>query len=280
MKRVIFAFIAGVLTAVVVLSLFKGGPDISDRKVELSDLGDSLSFAVSMMIGEDIPLKMQDVGIDSAGIDDFLRGLCDAFPIDDTPKARAYANGVLVASSAIEMIGLADDAIYPDDTINKVDRRLFLEGLKAAAVRSSKTMSLDVAKDFYNQHVFRMKSDEFISSNKERPGVVVLSSGVQYKIEAEGSGKVAAYHDVVKCVYKGTYPNGAIFDSSRGFAVDKRVSDMVPGLSQVVMALPAGTKCKVYVPWELGYGARGTRNVAPYSALVYDLEIVEVLSGN
>ncbi len=278
MKRTICAFVAGVLATLAANSLF-GGSDISDKKVELKSMGDSLSFAVSMMIGEDIPLKMQDVGIDSANIDDFVRGLCDAFPLDETPESRAYANGVLVASSAMEMIGLADDAIYPGDTVNKVDRKLFLEGLKAATYRSSKTINIDVAKDYYNQHVFRLKSDEFIRSNKERPGVVVLPSGVQYKIEVAGTGAKATYNDVVKCIYKGTYPNGSLFDSSRGFAVEKRVSEMVPGLAEAVMALPSGTKCKVYIPWELGYGARGTRNVAPYSALVYDLEIVDTVPG-
>lgn len=279
MKRVICAFLAGA-AAVIAVNFFMGGKSgISDNKVELKSMGDSLSFAVSMMIGEDIPLKMHDVGIDSANIDDFVRGLCDAFPADDTPESRAYANGVLVASSAMEMMQIADKAIYPDDTINKVDRKLFLEGLKAATYRSGKTMTLDDAKDYYNQHVFRAKSEEFIRKNIGRPGVNSLPSGVQYKIEVAGTGETAGYNDVVRCVYKGTYPNGAVFDSSRGFAVEKRVSEMAPGLAEAVMSLPSGTKCKVYIPWEQGYGAEGTRHVAPYSALVYDLEIVEIVPG-
>ena len=279
MKRTVFAVIVGVVAYFVTALVFNGAPDTSDKEIELKSMGDSLSFAVSMMIGEDIPLKMEDVGIGAANVDDFIRGLCDAFPVDDTPEAKAYATGVLVASSALEMIEVADGAIYPEDTVNKVDRKLFLEGLKAATYRSGKTMSLNVARDYYNQHVFRAKSDEFIKKNKERPGVAVLPSGVQYKIEVAGNGRAATYSDAIKCVYKGTYPNGSAFDSSRGFAVEKRVNEMVPGLAEAVMNLPSGTKCKVYIPWELGYGANGSRNVAPYSALVYDLEIVEVIAG-
>lgn len=278
MKRLFFIALP-LLCSIVAIFQSCDMRDISDRKVELMDRSDSLSFAVSMIVGENMPHKMSDVGIDSTTIDDFVRGMCDAFPFDDTPEARAYAYGVLAASSAMEMIGMADEALYPGDTINKVDRRLFLEGLKAMAYGSGKTMTFRVARDYYNSHVFRARSDEFIRKNKERPGVVVLPGGVQYKIETEGTGVTAGYGDIVTFIYKGAYPNGSVFDTSRGLPVEKRVIELVPGLADAVMALPSGTKCKVYVPWERGYGAEGTRKVAPYSALVYDLEIVSVSSG-
>ena len=279
MKKILVGAAIGVASTLAVSAVLHSGADTSDRKVELLNENDSLSFAVSMMIGENIPHKMEEVGIDSTTVDDFIRGMCDAFPHDETPETRAYANGVLVASSAMEMLGLADEAIYPEDTVNKVNRRLFLEGLKAAAYGSSRTMRLADARDYYNQHVFRVKSDEFIRNNKGRHGIVVLPSGVQYKIASEGKGKKATYADIIKCIYKGAYPNGSVFDSSRGFTVEKRVSELIPGLAEAVMVLPTGTKCKVYIPWELGYGADGAKGVAPYSALVYDLEIVDVYSG-
>ena len=49
----------------------------------------------------------------------------------------------------------------------------------------------------------------------------------------------------------------------------------INGLAEVLMTLPAGTQCMVYVPWNLAYGAQGTNKISPYSALVYDLEILE-----
>ena len=90
-----------------------------------------------------------------------------------------------------------------------------------------------------------------------------------------GSGAKAGNDDTVKCIYKGTYPNGAVFDSSRGEAVDLEVASLVPGLAEVVMTLPAGTQCMVYVPWNLAYGAKGSGKISPYSALVYDIEIID-----
>ena len=88
-----------------------------------------------------------------------------------------------------------------------------------------------------------------------------------------GDGAVAGFYDVVSCVYKGTYPNGAVFDSSHGEAVHLEVATLVPGFAEALMTLPVGTVCKLYIPWDLAYGAEGSKVVPPYSALVYDLEI-------
>lgn len=258
-------------------SLLSCGSGVSDKKVQLANAGDSISFAVSMLISKDMPLAMSELGIDASTLDAFVRGLCDAFPVDDTPEARAYAHGVVMAASAMDMLERADKAIYPGDTVNKVDRKMFLEGLKASAYGSGKTMTSEEAVDYYNRRVFRSVSEEFIRNNKGRKGVKVLPGGVQYKIETLGNGEKAKYTDVVKCIYKGTYPNGAVFDTSRGEAVELEVKTLVPGLSQALMHLPVGTVCKVYIPWEQGYGAKGTRSIAPYSALVYDLEIVGIV---
>ena len=275
MKR-IRIFLVPVMAAAFV-SLLSCGSGVTDKKVQLDNASDSISFAVSMLISQDMPVAMGELGIDASTLDAFVKGLCDAFPVDDTPEARAYAHGVVMAASAMDMLERADKAIYPGDTVNKVDRKMFLEGLKASAYGSGKTMTTDEAVDYYNRRVFRSVSEEFIRNNKGRKGVKVLPGGVQYKIETLGNGEKAKYTDVVKCIYKGTYPNGAVFDTSRGEVVELEVNALVPGLSQALMHLPAGTVCKVYIPWEQGYGAKGTRSVAPYSALVYDLEIVGVV---
>lgn len=249
---------------------------ISDRKVELKNASDSISFAVSMLISEDVPAAMKELGINDETLSAFLRGIRDAFPVDESPEAIAYSQGLLVAASAIDMLERADQAIYPGDTINKVDRKKFLEGLIATAYGSGKTMTTQSAKDYYNRRVFREVSDEFIEKNKARHGVITLPSGLQYKIEKMGSGAVARAYDKVKCIYKGTYPNGVVFDSSRDKVVELQVRTLIDGLVEAFTTFPAGTVCKLYIPWELAYGEKGTRSIPPYSALVYDLEIIGI----
>ena len=274
MKRLVRIIVLGVLLYVAWLA-FLCSCSSPSGEVRLRNVDDSLSYAVSMLVSEELPGMLAAEGIDSTTIDDFIRGVRAAFPLDDSPESSAYLNGVVVAVEAMDMLNRANKSIYPDGNDKKVDRKLFVEGIVAASKGDSEVMDMAFAIDFYNQHIFRARSEQFISENASRPGVVTLPSGVQYKVSVMGSGAKAGNDDTVKCIYKGTYPNGAVFDSSRGEAVDLEVASLVPGLAEVVMTLPAGTQCMVYVPWNLAYGAKGSGKISPYSALVYDSEIID-----
>lgn len=274
MKRLVRIIVLGVLLYVAWLA-FLCSCSSPSGEVRLRNVDDSLSYAVSMLVSEELPGMLAAEGIDSTTIDDFIRGVRAAFPLDDSPESRAYLNGVVVAVEAMDMLNRANKSIYPDGNDKKVDRKLFVEGIVAASKGDSEVMDMAFAIDFYNQHIFRARSEQFISENASRPGVITLPSGVQYKVSVMGSGAKAGNDDTVKCIYKGTYPNGAVFDSSRGDAVDLEVASLVPGLAEVVMTLPAGTQCMVYVPWNLAYGAKGSGKISPYSALVYDIEIID-----
>lgn len=277
MKRVVKIIVTGVLIYVVYYALtigFGGHKKGEGNNVVLNNEDDSLSYAVSMVIAGDMPAKMAENGVDSTTTEAFARGLQAAFPTDDTPESRAFYNGVLAAIEAYRMLEVADKAIYPDEKDKKVNRKLFLDALHATASGNTAVMSYDQAVDYYNRQIFRSRSEKFIAENKKRPGVITLPSGVQYKIEKEGKGETATHDGSAICIYKGTYPNGAVFASSRGEAVELEIKRQVPGLAEVLTTLPAGTRCKVYIPWNLGYGAKSNNGMSPYSALVYDLEIV------
>lgn len=266
------------LAAVAVWAFYPSkGSVASEEKIELKNFNDSISFAVAMLVSQDMSYAMQDYAIDSTTIDDFVQGIRDAFPVDDSPKAKAYVNGLLVAASAMEMLERADEAIYPGDTVNKVNREMFMNGLVATAYNNGRTMTTRQAIDYYNRIVFRSVSEKFMRDNRNRPGVMLQPTGLQYKIEKMGKGDIATYSSVVSCIYKTTYPNGALLFSSRGVPEELVVKEQVPGIIEALTTLPVGTKCKVYVPWELGYGSNAPERIAPYSALVYDLEIVDIV---
>ena len=245
--------------------------------VQLADARDSLSFAVSMMIASDMPRAIEELGITPATLDLFVKGLCDAFPADASPEAIAYAQGVVIGASAMEMLEEADRAVYQSDTTMKIDRHIFLEGLKAIAYGSNTTMTVEKAYDYYNKTIFRLPSEEFIARNRTRGGVETLPCGVQVKIEREGTGETAALGSTVSYIYKASFINGNLAVSSRGEAVEAIVGSLTPGLAGVFTSLPVGTKCKAYIPWQLAYGSRGNNNIPPYSALVYDIEIVKIV---
>ena len=245
--------------------------------MHLANEQDSMAYAVSMMVAGDMPLAMEEMGIAPETLDDFVKGLCDAFPADESPAAVAYAHGVVVGASAMEMLDEANKVISQGDSTRCVDARIFLEGLKSIAYGDMSTMSMGQASDYYYSHVFRQPSEEFMIKNSTRGGVETLPGGVQVKIESAGTGEVPEPMDKVGYIYKASFINGIVAESSRGEVVEETVGAMIPGLYDAFTRLPVGTKCKLYLPWQKAYGAMGSNRIPPYSALVYDIEIVKII---
>ena len=120
----------------------------------------------------------------------------------------------------------------------------------------------------------------FLEENKKRAGVVTLPSGLQYEIIKEGTGKKPQATDQVKCHYEGTLIDGTLFDSSvqRGEPTVFGVNQVIPGWVEALQLMPEGSKWKLYIPSELGYGARGAGEmIPPHSTLVFEVELLEVL---
>ena len=120
----------------------------------------------------------------------------------------------------------------------------------------------------------------FLEENKKGPGVVVLPSGLQYEIIKEGTGKKPKATDQVRCHYEGTLIDGTLFDSSiqRGEPAVFGVNQVIPGWVEALQLMPEGSKWKLYIPSELGYGARGAGEmIPPHSTLIFEVELLEVL---
>ncbi len=120
----------------------------------------------------------------------------------------------------------------------------------------------------------------FLSENAKRANVVTLPSGLQYEVITEGTGKKAKATDQVKCHYEGTLIDGTLFDSSvqRGQPAVFGVNQVIPGWVEALQLMPEGSKWKLYIPSNLGYGAQGAGEmIPPHSTLVFEVELIEVL---
>lgn len=120
----------------------------------------------------------------------------------------------------------------------------------------------------------------FLDSNKTQQGVVVLPSGLQYRIEKEGTGPKPAATDRVKVHYSGALINGKVFDSSieRGEPATFGVTEVIPGWTEILQLMPVGSKWKVFIPSDLGYGDAGAgADIQPGSTLVFDVELLEIV---
>ena len=279
-NKALLAIAAALIVYAVVGLLFmprEGGQNevqVSQNNVVAEDT--LLSYALGIIIAQDVPYAMDMLGIPESETGDFVKGMRDAFPVDDSPEAVAYARGLLMGASAMETLEEAEYGISQSDSTKKVNKNKFFEAVEDIATGNT-SMTIEQAWEYYNNVVYRTPSEAFIERNSTRSGIQVLPSGVQVKVEQQGEGEIPTMKNTVAYIYKGSYINGNMFESSRGEAVEAAVGSMMPGLAEVLTTYPVGTKCKVYLPWQRAYGEKGKKPVPPYSALVYDIEIVKIV---
>jgi FKBP-type peptidyl-prolyl cis-trans isomerase FklB len=124
----------------------------------------------------------------------------------------------------------------------------------------------------------------FLTANKEKEGVKVTKSGLQYKVLKEGNGKTPTTDSTVSTHYRGTLINGKTFDSSyEGDApvegeqpISFGVTQVIPGWTEALQLMKVGAKYRLFIPSELAYGENGPGEIGPNSVLIFDLELIDV----
>jgi FKBP-type peptidyl-prolyl cis-trans isomerase FklB len=122
---------------------------------------------------------------------------------------------------------------------------------------------------------------EFLTANKENEGVIELPGGMQYLVLKEGSGEKPKINSKIKAHYAGSLLNGKEFDSSykRGQPFDAPITALIQGWQIAIPMMPVGSKWRLWIPSELGYGDRGAGAGIPGGAtLIFDIELLEILS--
>jgi FKBP-type peptidyl-prolyl cis-trans isomerase len=120
--------------------------------------------------------------------------------------------------------------------------------------------------------------DAFLATNKAKPGVVTLPSGVQYSVIKAGSGRKPAATDTVVCHYRGRFVDGTEFDSSysRGKPATFALGRVIPGWKEALALMPTGSQWQIVVPAALAYGARGTGRIGPNATLAFEVELLSI----
>jgi len=120
---------------------------------------------------------------------------------------------------------------------------------------------------------------KFLEENKKRTGVITLPSGLQYEVITKGTGPIPTATDTVKANYIGTLINGKEFDNSykRGEALTIPVSRVISGWTEALELMPVGSKWKLYIPSDLGYGDRGAGEIPGGAALVFTIELLDIV---
>lgn len=125
----------------------------------------------------------------------------------------------------------------------------------------------------------KAEGEKFLAENKGKEGVVTTESGLQYKvIEASDSEEKPGPTDRVSVIYKGELLDGTVFDDSQGKPRTFAVNRVVKGWTEGLQLMTKGSKVKLWIPGELGYGMTPRRGgeIEAMDTLVFDVELVDI----
>src|SRR5437870_12401418 len=120
---------------------------------------------------------------------------------------------------------------------------------------------------------------KFLEDNKKKPGVKTTASGLQYKVEKEGTGSQPKATDMVTVNYRGTLIDGTEFDSSykRGQPATFPVNGVIKGWTEALQLMRQGSKYQLVIPSNLAYGERAMgQDIGPNATLIFEVELQDV----
>ena len=166
----------------------------------------------------------------------------------------------------------------------------FAQAIADVLNRNELAMSHNEAREIVNKYFMELeekvnaenieKGKAFLAENAKKEGIVTLPSGLQYEVITEGNGKKPSATDRVKCHYEGTLIDGTLFDSSikRGQPAVFGVNQVIQGWVEALQLMTEGSKWRLFIPSELGYGAQQAGEmIPPHSTLIFEVELIEVL---
>ena len=186
--------------------------------------------------------------------------------------------------SASYAIGISTGASYRENLKTIPGGEANLDDLIAGFIQALKGDSAAMEMD-YNEAQHYLQS-YFIEAQardaeKTKDGVITTESGLQYKVEEEGTGEKPTVNDRVKVHYTGTLLDGTVFDSSveRGEPAEFGVNQVIKGWTEGLQIMPVGSKYIFWIPSELAYGERGAgQDIRPNSVLKFEVELLEIVT--
>ena len=123
------------------------------------------------------------------------------------------------------------------------------------------------------------KSKTFMAENQKKDGVQTLKSGLQYVVMKKGNGKSPTQTSVVKVNYEGKLITGEVFDASakHGGPAEFPVGKVIAGWTEALQRMAVGDKWQLFIPPELAYGLNGPPSIGPNQALVFEVELLEIV---
>ena len=265
-----------------------------EAPVKLTNSSDSLSYAAGMSITNGlVPFLVQQQGVDTAYMADFVKGFQMVAKGGSDPKMKAYAAGMDIAKQVKERM-MPDLNKEFQDAPDSIITDLFFRGFTDALQKDTNVFKQEVAEQFFRDKQVANKAakDEklyganreagrkFLEENAKKEGVITLPSGLQYKVLVKGDGPVPTPDDKVQVNYEGRLVDGTMFDASAKHGdkpMEFRPNQVIKGWQEALTMMPVGSTWQLFIPYELAYGDRDTGTIKPFSALIFDVQLVSIV---
>ena len=286
-----FAFAACVAIAAAVFTSCGNGTPKADLKSDV----DTLSYAIGMTQSDGLKEYLsQRLGVDTAYIDDFIKGLNEGATAGDDKKKAAYYAGIQIGQQiGGQMLQGINYEVFGNDSTQSISLKNLLAGFVAGVTEKDQKMTLVQARVMTDQKIQEVKAkamekqfgawkkqnEEWLAKNSKAQGVVTLPSGLQYKVITEGKGAVPADTSVVKVNYTGKTIDGTVFDTNmkdkNSEPVEFRCNQVIKGWTEALTKMPVGSKWELYIPADLAYGPRQQgEQIKPFSTLIFTVELL------
>ena len=269
-----------------------GGKPNANLKTDVDSLSYDVGYLNSRGVKEYIS---QQLGVDTAYIDEFIKGVKAGAQSGEDKKKAAYNAGIQIGQQiSTQMFKGINYEIYGEDSTKHVSLKNmvagFIAGVRGKAVMDYKT-AFNEANRLSNtlKETTLMKSfgpnkkagEDFIAKMKATAGVKELPGGTLYKVIKEGNGPIPTSTSRVQVSYEGRLVDGKVFDSSyknnNGKPVEINVNQVIPGWTSALTHMPVGSVWELYIPQDQAYGTRDVGQIIkPFSALVFKLELVSI----
>jgi FKBP-type peptidyl-prolyl cis-trans isomerase FklB len=261
--------------------------------VQLNNSSDTLSYVAGMSVTNGlIPYLVQQQGVDTAYMAEFIKGFKEVVNAGTDPKMKAYVAGLEIATQVRDRMLPGMKREFTDTPDSIVDALVF-RGFSDALLNDTSLFKQAVAEELFKtlqqtnkdakvEKLWGANRDagkKFLAENAKKEGVVTLPSGLQYKVLVKGEGDVPQVSEKVFVNYEGRLVDGTVFDASAKHG-DKpsefRPNQVIKGWTEALTMMPVGSKWQLYIPYELAYGEKEAGNIKPFSALIFDVELVGI----
>lgn len=263
----------------------------STPRATLKNDVDTMSYAIGMAQTRGLKTYLVSrLGVDTAYMDDFIKGLNDGANAGESKRKTAYYAGLQIGQQiSNQMIKGINHEVFGEDSTQTVSLKNFMAGFVSGVTNSRRLMTDEQANMTARREMERIKSknlvkqygpnreagERFLAENAKKDSIHVLPSGVQYKIIKQGKGEIPADTSRVLVRYEGRTIDGTIFDTTekRKDPVKLRCNQMIKGWTEVLTLMPVGSEWEVYIPQELAYGEREQGKIKPFSALIFKMKL-------